>query len=69
MFWNQTVAMTHLWDMLMHTVYIFFPDSFLRHMLYFACIDSCAHRDHKRATDPLKLELQRVVSSHAGTGN
>ena len=41
----------------------------------FACMYICTlyayrvHRDQKRGSDPLELELQMVVGHHVGAGN
>lgn len=38
-------------------------------MSYVPHVYLCTGRDQKRASDPLKLELQMVVSHHTGAGN
>lgn len=43
--------------------------------IVFACMYVCepqmcsAHKDGKRASDPVELDLQKVVRHHVGTGN
>jgi hypothetical protein len=36
----------------------------------FCVLHICSvHRDQKRVSDPLELELEKVVSQHVGAGN